>query len=85
MFLQHQFYLLKTLNRELRKINRDGDIIAYDIEEFTEIAYNVGTDWDEKNRVIPNLIEAKGNWERMKQPRLFEPEEIINSRSRQMQ
>ena len=45
----------------------------------------------EKSRLVildewhGNYKITKGNWERMKQPRLFEPEEIINSRSRQMQ
>lgn len=59
--------------RELRKLGKDGEIQAYDIEEFSEIAYSVGTDWDGKNRIIPNLFDIE-SWEGMKQPRLFEEE-----------
>lgn len=68
--------VVMMIYRELRKIDLYGNIQGYDIEEFSEIAYNLGTDWKDTNRLIPNLIEAKGCWERMKQPRLFEPEEF---------
>lgn len=71
--------VVMAIYRELRKIDADGKIGGYDIEEFAEVAYHVGTDWDAKQRLIPNLIEAKGQWERMKQPRLFEPEEYLKS------
>lgn len=63
-----------VIYRELRKIDTDGELRTYDIEEFGEIAYNLGTDWDGKNRIIPNLLEVDGNWELMRQPRLFEDE-----------
>ncbi|WP_378955411.1 putative metallopeptidase [Pelosinus sp. sgz500959] len=66
-----------VIYRELRKIDTDGELKAYDIEEFGEIAYNVGTDWDSKNRLVPNLLEVDGNWDLMRQPRLFEDDMTI--------
>jgi hypothetical protein len=63
--------------RELRKIDTDGELKTYDIEEFSEIAYNLGTDWSGKNRIIPNLLDVNGDWSLMKQPRLFEEDGTI--------
>lgn len=71
--------IVMAIYRELRKIDAEGNIGTYDIEEFAEVAYNLGTDWNAKQRLIPNLLEAKGQWARMKQPRLFEPEEFLKN------
>lgn len=65
--------VLMVLYRELRKIGPDGDFRAYAIEEWPEIFYSVGYDWHGKNRIITNILEAGGEWENMRQPRLFEP------------
>ncbi len=73
------------LYRELRKIGKDGDLKTYQIEEWGDVLHTVGHDWDGKNRLIPNLLEANGNWELMRQPRLFEPlEQYDKSGSRHM-
>lgn len=64
--------MVLIIYRELRKINAEGELNAYQIEEWGEVVYSVGYDWDGKNRIIPNLLDADGNWDAMKQPRLFE-------------
>lgn len=74
--------VVMAIYRELRKIDAEGKISGYNIEEFSEVLYHLGPDWDAKNRVIPNLMEAKGEWARMKQPRLFEPDEFLESEDR---
>ncbi|VBB05593.1 Hypothetical protein LUCI_0803 [Lucifera butyrica] len=67
--------VLLVLYRELRKIDTDGELKAYAIEEWPEVFYSLGTDWQDKHRLITNLIEANGDWDNMRQPRLFEPTE----------
>lgn len=67
---------MMVLYRELRKIGADGDFKAYAIEEWPEIFYSIGDDWHGKNRIISNLLDARGDWDLMRQPRLFEPGEV---------
>lgn len=67
--------VLMVLYRELRKIGPDGEFRAYAIEEWPEVFYSIGEDWHGKNRIITNILEAGGEWENMRQPRLFEPVE----------
>lgn len=64
--------IMIELYRQLRYIDRDGDLRHPDVMEFNEVLYNLDPQWNEKHRFIANILEDGVTFQNIRQPRLFD-------------
>jgi hypothetical protein len=65
--------IVALVYRQLRYINKDGEIIHPDIMDFVETIDKLGPVYLQTKARIPNLLDADVSWDKIKsQPNLFE-------------
>lgn len=64
--------IVALIYHELRHIGRDGEIVLHDIEDWVNMHYQLGSDWADARRIIPDLLQDGVNWDNITVPRLFD-------------
>ena len=67
--------IIALVYHELRHIHRNGDLILHDIEDWSNMHYKLGADWNSTKRLIPDLLDLDVNWDNIRQPSLFDQDE----------
>lgn len=57
--------IVATIYHELRHIGHDGNIIAHDIEDWSNMVTAFGPRWNAPEANIPNLLDDEVDWDRI--------------------
>jgi len=57
--------IIALVYHELKHIDKYGDLVGHDIEDWTVMVDRLGPEWASTRAMIPNLLDIDVNWDRI--------------------